>query len=87
MIKGTVTDRDHVITFLKVHKSLSEAIDLAEKAREVLINPPTKTNTTSLKKIIMDGEPKAEVKLTIEEAIEAARYGEKTEVKLAANEP
>ncbi len=69
----TAEQRDHVITYLKVHKALDEAIASAEVARDVLNNSYAQTSNTMLKTILLDGKFEASMHASIEDVIATMR--------------
>jgi len=79
----TPEQRDHVITFLKVHKALDEAIESAEEARDTLNKNYAQTpNTTMQKTILLDGKFEASMHASIEDVISTMRNLHGKNVKL-----
>lgn len=79
----TPEQRDHVITFLKVHKALDDAIVSAEEARATLNESYTQTpNTTMQKTILLDGKFEASMHASIEDVINTMRNLHGKDVKL-----
>ena len=78
----TPEQREHVITYLKVHKALDEAIASAEEARAVLNKSYTQTPHTMLKTILLDGKFEASMHASIEDVIATMRNLHGDSVKL-----
>ncbi len=79
----TSEQRDHVITFLKVHKALDEAIAYAEEARATLNESYTQNPNSCMQKTIrLDGKFEASMHASIEDIIMTMRTIHGPDVKL-----
>ncbi len=78
----TPEQREHVITYLKVHKALDDAIASAEEARAVLNNSYSQASHTMLKTILLDGKFEASMHASIEDVISTMRSLHGDSVKL-----
>ncbi|MCA9839218.1 MAG: hypothetical protein KC422_20065 [Trueperaceae bacterium] len=83
----TPGQRDHVITFLKVHKALDDAIALAEEARSVLNESYIQSSEGHMPKtILLDGKVEATMSASLEDVIATMRTLHGHEVKLTGIE-
>jgi hypothetical protein len=83
----TPAQRDHVITFLKVHKALDDAIALAEDARMILNESYTQSpNGHMPKTLLLDGQTEATMNASLEDVIATMRNLHGYEVKLTGIE-
>lgn len=79
----TPAQRNHVITFLKVHKALDDAIAFAEDARSILNESYSQSASGHMPKtILLDGQCEASMNASLEDVIATMRNLHGPEVKL-----
>ena len=80
----TPAQRQRVVTFMRVHKSLDDAIELAEEARDTLNGSYETTPSNLMEKVIsLDGKREASMTASLEEVIETMRTLHGTDVQLS----
>ena len=80
----TPEQRQRVITFMRVHRALDEAIEQAEVARDTLNHSYESNHLGTMEKLIsMDGKREASMHASIEDVIQTMRSVHGPDVKLA----